>query len=131
AAGSDPAVAAMIDDVVARSVSIGLVDDARYAETKAAALRRRGASRLQIKAKLLARGIDIETSDRIVGGSDTDEARAARRYAERRRLGPWRRDDRAERRDRDLAAMARAGFAFDLARRVIDGRRTDVIEDDS
>mgnify|MGYP007004680707 CR=1 FL=1 len=42
-------------------------------------------------------------------------------YAKRRRLGPWRRPGTREaHRDRDLAAMARAGFPYGLGRRVIE-----------
>ena len=38
----------------------------------------------------------------------------------RRRLGPFRAaPERQERRERDLAALARAGFGYDVARRVI------------
>jgi regulatory protein len=41
--------------------------------------------------------------------------------ARRRRLGPFRKAEaRAEHRLRDLAAMARAGFAYALAEKVID-----------
>jgi regulatory protein len=119
-AAKDPAIAVMIDEVVATTVSIGLVDDARYAEMKAASLRRRGGSRLKIAAKLAERGIGAELSQRAIDSHEMDDAAAARRYAERRRLGPWRREGRVERRDRDMAAMARAGFSFELARRVID-----------
>ncbi|MFD0938320.1 regulatory protein RecX, partial [Methylobacterium trifolii] len=39
----------------------------------------------------------------------------------RRRLGPWRRPEiRALHRERDLAALARAGFPYGLARRILD-----------
>ena len=55
------------------------------------------------------------------GAAEAIEDQAARAYAKRRRLGPYRRPDlRAAHRDRDLAALARAGFAYGLARRVID-----------
>ncbi|MDE0409722.1 MAG: RecX family transcriptional regulator, partial [Alphaproteobacteria bacterium] len=44
-----------------------------------------------------------------------------RALARRRRLGPWRDPaERAARRQKDLAAMARAGFRLDVARQVID-----------
>ena len=49
---------------------------------------------------------------------------AARRTARRRRLGPWRGEDqRAARREKDLAALARAGFSYSVAKTVIDGER--------
>ena len=40
------------------------------------------------------------------------EREAALAYARRRRLGPFRLRERAERRERDIAAMVRAGFAL-------------------
>jgi regulatory protein len=43
--------------------------------------------------------------------------------ARRRRLGPYRPAERATFREKDLAALARAGFGFALARSVIDAER--------
>ena len=52
---------------------------------------------------------------------DAAELEAAKALARRRRLGPWRHPaERAARREKDLAAMARAGFRLDAARQVID-----------
>jgi regulatory protein len=47
---------------------------------------------------------------------------AAAAYARRRRLGPFRRvpEERAERRQKDLAALARRGFGYGVAKQVID-----------
>ena len=59
------------------------------------------------------------------------EFTAACRHAQRRRLGPWRRDDRAARRDRDLAAMARAGFGYRMASRVVDAPDIETLEDEA
>ena len=53
--------------------------------------------------------------------SDEDELAAARKAAWRKRLGPWSRGDRAASRQKDLAALARAGFSIAVARAVIDG----------
>jgi len=55
-----------------------------------------------------------------VRGTDPNLAAAAA-YARRRRLGPFRRpDQRDEKRDKDLAALARQGFGYDTATRIID-----------
>ena len=63
---------------------------------------------------------------------DTDpqqrEWQAAVALARRRRLGPFRKKERKEHRNRDLAAMARGGFDFDLARKVIDAEERDIID---
>ena len=46
---------------------------------------------------------------------------AALAFARRRRLGPFRTTaSRAEHREKDLAKLARQGFAYETARRIID-----------
>jgi len=121
--GEDPAeFQEMIDEVVAKSLRTGLVDDARYAEARVASLRRRGGSARAIQAKLSAKGVDrASIAAALEGGEEDDEERAARAFARRRKLGPYRPGERVPYRDKDLAAMARAGFRFDVARSIIDG----------
>lgn len=118
-----------IDAIVARFVSAGVVDDRAYAQTKARALHRRGASERLTRQALRHAGVDGETLGQALAGLDQEldsnpaerEWRAAVALARRRRLGPFRpAEARAEHRGRDLASLARAGFAYDLARKVID-----------
>ena len=111
----------MIDEVVAKSLKIGLIDDTRYAEARVATLRRRGGSARAIQAKLSAKGVDRNTIAAALEGEEGDEEQAARAFARRRKLGPFRPGERAPYRDKDLAAMARAGFRFDVARGIIEG----------
>ncbi len=117
----DPAqFLALIDDVVARAVRGGLVDDRRYAEGRVASLRRRGGSARVIGAKLAAKGVARDTVAAALVVAADDELAAAHALARRRRLGPYRTGDRAAFREKDLAAFARAGFGFAIARRVVD-----------
>ncbi|WP_321336947.1 RecX family transcriptional regulator [Breoghania sp.] len=110
----------MIGHTVERCVALGLVDDTAYAETRAYSLRRKGASRRQIEAKLAAKGVPKALIERVIAADTTDETSAARRLAKRRRLGPWRtRGQRADYSERDMAALCRAGFSYDVARTVI------------
>jgi regulatory protein len=88
-------------------------------------LRRRGGSARAIQAKLSAKGVDRTAIAAALEGEDGDEEQAALAFARRRRLGPFRPGERAPYRDKDLAAMARAGFRFDVARGVIDTERDD------
>jgi regulatory protein len=113
----------MIDEVVAKSLKIGLIDDTRYAEARVATLRRRGGSARAIQAKLSAKGVDRSTIAAALEGEEGDEEQAARAFARRRKLGPFRPGERAPYRDKDLAAMARAGFRFDVARSIVEGER--------
>jgi len=127
-----------IDAIVARFVEAGVLDDKAFAQTKARALHRRGTSTRLTRQKLKLAGIDADTLDSALAGLDgeldTDPARrewqAAAALARRRRLGPFRpAKDRKHCRARDLAAMARAGFDYDLARKVIDAADPDALDE--
>lgn len=113
--------AAMVEEALARFTELKLVDDATFAESKLRSLRRAGASSRGAAAKLAAKGVDRETVAAAVAADETSEREAAFRYARRRRLGPHRTREREERRERDVAAMMRAGFGYADARAAVDG----------
>ncbi len=108
-------IEAVLDDLVA----LGLLDDQRFAEGRRATLERKGFSKRRIEMGLKQKGLDAET---IRGAlrDEVDEAAQARRFAERRRLGPWRAiaatDDRHK---KDLAALMRAGFSYRIAEQAL------------
>ena len=111
-----------IEAVLSDLVGMGLIDDRAWAEAQAGGLRRRGASARAVAARLSSKGAPRAEIERLLAGEDdAAEREAARALARRRRLGPWRGPaERAARRDKDLAALARAGFSPELARQVID-----------
>ncbi len=122
--------AAWADEIVARMVRNGSVDDARYAQGRATALRRLGKSPGKIRAALTAKGVGREliaaalASTAVTADGDDAALEAALAYARRRRLGPFRTQegDAAARRkqtSKDLAALARAGFPYDIAKQVM------------
>jgi regulatory protein len=105
---------AAVEAVIERLVRTGAVDDRRYAEMKSASLQRSGRSARAIRSYLAARGVQAE-----IGGEGDYEA--ALLLARKKRLGRFGAPaSRAERRRRDLAALGRAGFSFEIARRVVD-----------
>lgn len=124
-----------IEAVVQKFVTAGLLDDKAFAQTKARSLHRRGASNRLTRQRLQAAGIDQDTVDSAMISLDDElgsnpqsrELRAAAAFARRRRIGPYRAKDREANRLRDLAALARAGFAYDLARKVIDATDLDIL----
>ncbi len=126
--GDDVAAATeMVDELVARFVSSALLDDRQYAAARAASLHRRGLGARRIRAQLFAKGLDpadIDAALESLGDSSADpEFDAACAYARRRRLGPWGRPEgREARREKELASMGRAGFIWNLARRIIDAQ---------
>jgi regulatory protein len=125
-----------IAGIVAKFVDAGVIDDKAFAQTKARALHRRGTSGRLTRQKLRHAGIDGDTLDKAMAGLDqelhTDPHRrewlAAVALARRRRLGPYRQKDRKDHRNRDLAAMARGGFDYDLAKKVIDAKDADALD---
>ena len=129
-------VAQTIEAIVAKFVAAGMIDDQAFAQTKARALHRRGTSNRLTRQRLKLAGIDDDTLDKAMAGLDREldtdpgqrEWRAAVALARRRRLGPFREKERKEHRNRDLATMARAGFDYDLARKVIDAADRDIID---
>jgi regulatory protein len=109
---------AAIEAAVAKCVRLGLVDDRSYAAGRSASLARSGASRRAIAERLRAKGVDAETiRGALEGASDLAAACA---LARRRRLGPYRPEaQRRAFREKDLAALARAGFPLDVVREVL------------
>lgn len=119
--------------VVERMVDLGYVDDAAYARARTRTLLNRGKPRRVIRRALADKGIPEALIDAAIAEIEAETAapdlHAAIRYARRRRLGPARPPHRqpapgSDARDRqyqkDLAALARAGFSYDIAKTVLD-----------
>ena len=115
-----------IETVIAALTRGGLLDDARFASSRIRVLRSRGLSARAIAAKLRHQGIARDTIDAALAAhaedEGVDELAAGRTFARKRRLGRHHRtpEARAERREKDLAKMARAGFSFGIAQQVVD-----------
>lgn len=116
--------AAVIDELIARFQRVGVLNDDQYASLRTESLHRRGGSKRIIGAKLKQKGLDDETIESAYNTlheeSDDPEWDAATAFAKRRRLGPYRtRPAKDDQHQKDLAAMARAGFSYDLATKVL------------
>lgn len=112
----EPPVAALAD----RFVDAGYIDDAAYARAKSGSLLRRGYGARRVAQALHAAGIPeeirVDTQPR-----EGAERQAALAMAQKRGFGPFSAEppDRA-RREKQLAAMLRAGHRLDNARRLVD-----------
>jgi regulatory protein len=134
ALGLEPApIRCLVDEVVARVVAAGLIDDRLFAQARARRLVEGGRSPQRIRATLAAKGLGAEAVTRALerlGEEQGDvELAAAIAYARRRRLGPWRpADERAESQVKDLAGLARAGFSYRVARLVVDAKDPEALD---
>lgn len=117
-----------VDALLERLVQGGYLNDASYARTKAHSLRAGGRSTRMIAQKLQLKGVARDVVNASVAGAarEVDEEEAARIWARKKRLGPFRKDpsSRKDHRQKDLASLARAGFAFTIAKKIVDA--TDV-----
>ena len=115
-AASPPDVSALIE----RFVAAGYIDDAGFARGRAASLHRRGYGDRRVEQALRGAGIAEEVRA-SVQGDETESRRAAFVLARKRRFGPFgdASSDPAKR-QKQLAAMLRAGHPLDSARVLID-----------
>jgi regulatory protein len=111
------AAKASIAGIVARMVELGLLNDAAFAESRARGLALSGRSRRAITARLMAKGIDAERARSVLPEGDDAELAAALILTRKRRIGPFRTG--AEDRNRELGALARAGYSRDIASRAL------------
>jgi regulatory protein len=133
----------IIEATVSRMEALGYIDDRRYGRGLVRRLRARGGSLRRVAARLYEKGIASALRDELLEETRAPQAEleAALTYARRRRLGVHRtmvggrgspeseesvsteidREAEATQRQRDLAALARAGFGFDIASRALDG----------
>jgi regulatory protein len=120
-----PEEAPDIEGLVARLTSLGYVDDRAWAAAKTRDLTARGFGTRRVRGALAAAGVSREDASAATTPDSDDPGSAlstAIAFARRRRFGPFARApdrDPAQRR-RELAAMARAGHDFEIARQVLE-----------
>jgi len=126
----------LVEDLITRYVRAGLLNDKGFAEARVSSLRRKGLSKKAIQAKLQAKGLETAAIDRALGAvdaarqaesDDSPEMTAALTFARKKRLGPFRKNADADikQRQKELAAMGRAGFSYEVARAALDFRGDD------
>lgn len=126
------AAEAAISAVLAKLARLGYLDDDAFAAARARRLAAQGRPRAAIAERLAAKGIGRAGIDRTLTAlADEDpggDLAAAIAFAEKRKLGPWRRGpaDDATRR-REAGALARRGFSSAIARRIVEADDADVL----
>ena len=118
----EPEMAAQIEHLIEVLAAGKFVDDAAYARGRRSTLQAKGLPRRRIALGLALKGIETETIE-VTLGDGVDDLAQGRRYAERRRLGPWsRKEATPDQRRKDLAAMIRAGFSYTVAQKAFGPR---------
>jgi regulatory protein len=103
------------DKLVPELVRAGFLNDELYAKALAGSLQRRGLPKRVIAMRLAIKGVAPDAEQL----AEQDDTEAARLYAKRKRLGPYATRPRDP--QKDIAALARAGFTYDVVMRVLKG----------
>lgn len=114
--------------LVSRYVELGYVDDRGFARARAKGLLRRGYGPRRVDEALGAAGIDRAIRE-TVRADEAGERRAALTLARKRGFGPFGAEppDR-DRREKQIAAMVRAGHSYASARELVDAESVDQAE---
>ncbi|WP_321392346.1 regulatory protein RecX [Emcibacter sp.] len=120
-----------IDEVVQYCRKHALINDELYAASKARSFVRSGNSRSKIIQKLLSKGISRSLVDKVLSELSTEmqdsELFAAVGYVRRRRFGAFAvKPCNEDKREKEMASMARAGFSYELSRQVLDKDREEL-----
>lgn len=125
AGDGEPPVAALVE----RLCAAGYVDDTAYAIARGASLLRRGYGVRRVDQALGAAGVAEDILEDL-RPPVAEQRRAALALARRRRFGPFGAGERdPATRERQLAAMVRAGHPLDNARQLLDAATVEAAEE--
>ena len=117
---------ALLESLITDFQRSGLLNDETYAASKVKTMRRQGKSRRAITSYLNGKGIEPEIQITTLHKADTAfetsekdaEHAAAMIYAKKRKIGPFRTKTELSH-EKELAALARAGFSYEIASNVL------------
>lgn len=120
-----------IKGIVEKCVKNGLVDDKLYAKARVNAFLNAGNSLPIMRNKLRAKGVPAHIINQVIeelmSNSPQVNLKSCIKYARKRRFGPYRiRDAKEDTDKKEQAAMARAGFSYDEAMRILKASRDEL-----
>lgn len=124
-----------VTGLVTRLIELGYVDDDAYARSKSRDLTARGYGARRVEQALWAAGVEEQVREDHVPG-EAESRRAAVLLAKKRRFGPFGLHDddeapeaRHKRREKQVAAMLRAGHSYEHVGFILDAASEDDIEE--
>ena len=115
----------LIDNLIEKFLRAGLLNDDLYLRSMITSYRRKGLSSSMIKQKLFAKSIAADSIEDAIKQFDAEqdlapqqaEIKAAAIFCRRKKLGAYRIKDIEN--EKELAKMARAGFSFDISKKIL------------
>lgn len=124
-----------VTGLVTRLIELAYVDDEAYARSKSRDLTARGYGARRVEQALWAAGVEEQVRSDTAPG-EAESRRAAVLLAKKRRFGPFgdrpedeEREARHKRREKQVAAMLRAGHLYEHAGFIVDAATQDDVED--
>ena len=116
-----------IENIISDFLRVGYLNDDRYAELKISGYLASGKPERYIRQKMQQKGVSSAVIDKILSESEIDEEGAARNFAKKKKIGPYRADEESRKNcwKKDMATMVRAGFGYEIAREIIGGESFD------
>jgi regulatory protein len=115
--------------ISARYLELGYIDDEGFARTKSGGLLRRGYGPRRVSQALYAAGID-EPIREDVAPDEATRREAVQIMARKRRFGPYFQSDLLpDRREKQIAALLRAGHGFDHVRAVMNAGNEGAVQE--
>lgn len=116
----EPLVASLVE----RYVELGYIDDEAFARARSGSLLRRGYGERRVRQALGEAGVPEQLREQVRPG-EAETRRAALALARRRRFGPFGGEPLDKPlREKQIAAMLRAGHPLDSARQIVDAPNT-------
>jgi len=123
-----------LNDLIEKFIRVGLLDDGTYTRSIINAKRRQGKSVRAIQTYLRSKGVSSDIIEQMLADYSDDHNKTAAEiefesaliFARKKRLGPYRTSEDFDS-QKELARLARAGYSYDTARRVLEN---DLSEDD-
>ncbi|KZE10930.1 MULTISPECIES: regulatory protein RecX [Sphingomonas] len=109
-----------VDALADRMAELRYVDDRAFAEARVASMTRRGLGARRVRDALRQAGVGEEETSEFHDTLEEGAEGAALAFARRKRIGPFATVPvERDRREKQIAAMVRAGHAPALARRIV------------
>ncbi len=117
----------LVNSLITKFIRVGLLDDKVYARSIVNSQRRSGKSLRAINGYLRNKGLSSEIIEQSITHFNEDrnktpaeiEFESAMVFARKKRLGPFRTSENYDA-QKELGRLARAGYSFDTARRVLE-----------
>ncbi len=118
---------AYLEDVISQLIKAGHLNDEAYIKGMISSLRKRGLSKRAILSKMYAKGVTQDETAKALKQYDIEtgtqhaqsEKIAAAIYCRKKRLGAFATNDKKTF-EQQMGTLARAGFAYDTARSVLE-----------